>query len=165
MSRRESKRHKKSFGGIFLFLLFLVILGLGGFLGYKVWERNQEENGDGNSKNLTNVEATAIPEPEKKVQIFSGDDRPIAVMLDNNVDAWPHASINDAYAVYEIIVEGNETRLMALFKGKELDEVGPVRSARHYFLDYALENDAIYTHFGWSPQAEAVWHRRPSGRA
>lgn len=31
--------------------------------------------------------------------------------------------------------------------------IGPVRSARHYFLDYALEHDAIYVHFGWSPQA------------
>ena len=43
---------------------------------------------------------------------------------------------------------------MALFKGKSMDKIGPVRSSRHYFLDYALENDAIYVHFGWSPQAE-----------
>jgi len=43
---------------------------------------------------------------------------------------------------------------MALFKGVDLEKMGPVRSARHYFLDYALENDAIYVHFGWSPQAQ-----------
>ena len=36
----------------------------------------------------------------------------------------------------------------------ELEKIGPVRSSRHYFLDYALENDAIYVHFGWSPQAQ-----------
>ncbi len=34
-----------------------------------------------------------------------------------------------------------------------LIKIGPVRSARHYFIDYAMENDAIYTHFGQSPQA------------
>ena len=44
---------------------------------------------------------------------------------------------------------------MACFKGKDLEKIGPVRSSRHYFLDYALENDAIYVHFGWSPQAES----------
>ena len=36
----------------------------------------------------------------------------------------------------------------ALFKGQDLDKIGPVRSARHYFIDYAMENDAIYVHFG-----------------
>ena len=75
-------------------------------------------------------------------------------MIDNNVNAQPQASINKAYLVYEIIVEGNETRLMALFKGVEADSVGPIRSARHYFIDYAMENDAIYAHLGMSPQAE-----------
>ena len=44
---------------------------------------------------------------------------------------------------------------MALFKGQDLEKIGPVRSSRHYFLDYALENDAIYVHHGWSPQAQS----------
>lgn len=44
---------------------------------------------------------------------------------------------------------------MALFKGKNIEKIGPIRSSRHYFLDYALENDAIYVHFGWSPQAQS----------
>ena len=63
--------------------------------------------------------------------------------------------MSSAYSVYEIIVEGGETRLMALFKGVDLEKIGPVRSARHYFLDYALENDAIYVHYGWSPKAQS----------
>ena len=76
-------------------------------------------------------------------------------MIDNHTGAWPQAGLNKAYLVYEIVVEGGETRLMALFKGQDIDKIGPVRSSRHYFLDYALENDAIYVHFGWSPQAES----------
>ena len=43
---------------------------------------------------------------------------------------------------------------MAIYKDKKYNLVGPVRSARHYFLDYALEHDAIYAHYGWSPKAE-----------
>lgn len=74
-------------------------------------------------------------------------------MIDNHKDAWPQAGLQKAYMVYEIVVEGGETRLMALFKGADVDKIGPVRSARHYFIDYAMENDAIYVHFGQSPQA------------
>ena len=76
-------------------------------------------------------------------------------MIDNHNQAWPQAGLNQAYLVYEAIVEGGETRLMALFKGVTVDKIGPVRSSRHYFLDYAMENDAIYAHFGWSPQAQS----------
>lgn len=85
---------------------------------------------------------------------FQGNDRPIAIMIDNNKSAMPQGGLNDAYIVYEIIVEGGESRLMALFKGSKLEKIGSVRSSRHYFLDYALENDAIYVHYGWSPKAE-----------
>ena len=109
-----------------------------------------------------NNEVNKIPEKvnppeEKQVQIFESSDvhpRPIAVMIDNVGSARPQAGLNEAYLVYEIIVEGKQTRLMALFQDKNLSKIGPVRSSRHYFLDYALENDAIYVHFGWSPQAK-----------
>ena len=82
------------------------------------------------------------------------DVRPIAVMIDNDTDAArPQIGLESAYMVYEIVVEGRATRFMALFKDHTLEKIGPIRSSRHYFLDYALENDAIYTHAGWSPKA------------
>ncbi len=81
------------------------------------------------------------------------DIRPVAVMIDNERAARPQLGLENAYMVYEIIVEGGMTRFMALFKDYDLEKIGPVRSSRHYFLDYALEHDAIYTHAGWSPQA------------
>ena len=80
--------------------------------------------------------------------------RPIALMIDNDSDAArPQIGLEDAYMVYEIVVEGRATRFMALFKNFDLEKVGPVRSSRHYFLDYAQEHDAIYSHAGWSPKA------------
>ena len=77
-------------------------------------------------------------------------------MIDNHDDAWPQAGLQQAYMVYEIIVEGGETRLMALFKGVNPEKIGPVRSARHYFIDYAmLYVYLLYVHFGQSPQAQS----------
>ena len=102
-----------------------------------------------------NQEVEEVKEPE--IKIFNGNDRPIAFMIDNNKNAQPQASLNSTYMVYEIIVEGGESRLMALFKGVTADEVGPIRSARHYFIDYAMENDALYAHLGMSPQAQATF--------
>jgi len=97
------------------------------------------------------VEPAKPKEPD--IKIFNGKDRPIAFMIDNNVKAQPQSSVNKAYVIYEIIVEGNETRLMAVFKERDIDVIGPMRSARHYFIDYAMEHDAIYVHLGESPQA------------
>ncbi len=139
-------------GGVKTLIVILVALIIicGGIVSYKIWQdKNQTETISGEENQET------VVEEEKTVQIFSGNDRPIAVMIDNHSDAWPQSGLNQAYMVYEIIVEGGETRLMALFKGADLDKIGPVRSARHYFIDYAMENDAIYVHFGQSPQAKS----------
>ena len=142
----------KQGGGIKALIIILVILVLvaGGVLAYKIMQDKE--------KTVVSEEENVIIAPqeeEKTVQIFKGNDRPIAVMIDNHSGAWPQAGLNQAYMVYEIIVEGGETRLMALFKGVDVERIGPVRSARHYFIDYAMENDAIYTHFGESPQASS----------
>lgn len=135
---------------LFIILIILVIAA-GGVLAYKIVK--DKDNKEVATEEKKDVLVTTIE--EKEVQIFKGDDRPIAVMIDNHKDAWPQGGIQKAYMVYEIIAEGGETRLMALFKGQEIDEIGPVRSARHYFIDYVMENDAIYTHFGQSPQAQS----------
>ena len=148
-------KNKKIAISLIIILILITIVGGGVFI-YKYLTRGEE---------TTPTQTTEVEEKEdedevlvveeKEIEIFKGNDRPIAVMIDNHNGAWPQANLNKAYIVYEIVVEGGETRLMALFKGQELEKIGPVRSSRHYFLDYALENDAIYVHFGWSPQAES----------
>lgn len=133
---------------VVIVITFCILLGLE--FAKKYHNIIELDNKDTNAQD--NAEVIEIKEPET----FKGNDRPIAVMIDNNKSAMPQANLSKAYIVYEMIVEGGETRLMALFKGVELDKIGPVRSARHYFIDYALENDAIYVHFGWSPQAQSA---------
>ena len=133
-------------------IILIVILVILSGIGVGIYFLSNRKTNEDTQKILLEEE---IKIEQPKIEIFSGEERPFAVMLDNNKNAWPHASINKAYLAYEIIVEGGESRIMALFKGVNVDSIGPIRSARHYFLDYALENDAIYTHLGWSPQAQA----------
>ena len=94
-------------------------------------------------------------EEVKKLQIVdeNSKSRPYAVMINNNHAAWPQCGVQDAYLVYEIISEGGITRMMALYKDQDTAKIGSIRSARHYFIDYAEENDAIFVHWGGSPQA------------
>ena len=142
---------------VLLVILIIVIIFAGALLVYKMFSDSKQENIISLDidviKNETNNKEEQIP--IKEIETFKGNDRPIAVMIDNHKAALPQGGLNNAYLVYEIIVEGGESRLMALFKGQDIEKIGPVRSARHYFLDYALENDAIYVHYGWSPQAQS----------
>jgi len=137
-------------------LLIIIILACAGVVAYKIYKDKIENKnfGQENTEVINNTVDEPLEVEVKTVQTFKGDERPIAVMIDNHKAALPQDGLNNAYMVYEIIVEGGESRLMALFKGQNLEKIGPVRSSRHYFLDYALENDAIYVHYGWSPQAQ-----------
>lgn len=137
-----------------IIVLAILIILAGTLLAIKVLGNKQ--NKETYSNNVISLGTDTGKQQEiKTIKTYTGNHRPIAVMIDNHRGAWPQAGLNKAYLVYEIIVEGGETRLMAVFKGVDLDKIGPIRSARHYFIDYAMENDAIYVHYGWSPQAES----------
>lgn len=92
---------------------------------------------------------------EKKVSIIDVDSntRPYAVMINCHNGALPQAGLDKAYIVYELMVEGGITRMMALFKDVNVDKIGSVRSARTQYLDYVYENDAIYGHAGGAQDA------------
>lgn len=79
--------------------------------------------------------------------------KPIAVMINNLYMARPQTGLNLADVVYEAEVEGNITRFMAIFNGKNPDIVGSVRSARPYFLDLIKPWNCYYVHVGGSTQA------------
>ena len=151
MAKRRKKLNKR--GKRFFTLLGIIIITAIAIVICLNLDTDKEKTNNNN-----NVEKKEEPKVEEKIKILDLDSntRPYAVMINNIKTVWGYQSgIQDAYMVYEIIVEGGYTRLMALYKDKNLDRIGSVRSSRHYFLDYALENDAIYVHFGWSPQAQS----------
>jgi len=81
---------------------------------------------------------------------------PVAVMLDNMIDARPQFGISKANLVIESLAEANITRFLAFFDlGQEIKKIGPVRSARPYFAEWAGELGAVYAHSGGSPEALA----------
>lgn len=80
-----------------------------------------------------------------------------AVQIENMIDARPLSGISRANLVYETLAEGGITRLMAFYAaGNSAEEIGPVRSARLYFMDWAEEYGALYAHSGGSPEALAA---------
>ena len=79
--------------------------------------------------------------------------RPIAVMFNNISVASPQSGISQADILYECVTEGGITRLMGIFQNTDSDRIGSLRSARHYFVSFAKEWDAIYIHVGGSDAA------------
>jgi len=76
------------------------------------------------------------------------------VMIDNHVEARPPANLDKARVVYETIVEIPITRLFAVFSSQdEIEKIGPVRSARPFYVDWAKEFNGLYVHVGGSNEA------------
>lgn len=85
----------------------------------------------------------------------NGNKRPYAIVFNNIKYASPQSGIGDASILYEAIVEGGITRLMGVYEQFDLDRIGSVRSARHYFVSFADEYDAIFVHYGHTKYATA----------
>jgi hypothetical protein len=78
------------------------------------------------------------------------------IMIENSPDARPQSGLKDAGIVYEAIAEGGITRFLTLFQESQPDYVGPVRSARPYYLEWLQGYDASIAHVGGSPEALAL---------
>lgn len=80
---------------------------------------------------------------------------PVAVIIENLTVARPQSGLAKAQIVYEALAEGGITRFLAIFAGDTPANIGPVRSARPYFIDWTLEYGALFAHAGGSPKAIA----------
>jgi len=80
--------------------------------------------------------------------------RPLGVMIENHIDARPQSGLSGADVIYEAVAEGGITRFLAEFYCQDAGEVGPIRSARTYFVDFASEygSSPLYTHVGGANQ-------------
>ncbi len=78
--------------------------------------------------------------------------RPLTVMIENHAEARPQSGLSKADVVYEAVAEGGITRFLAVFYCGAVEEItlGPVRSARTYFMDFASEygDFPLYVHVG-----------------
>jgi hypothetical protein len=76
--------------------------------------------------------------------------RPLGVMIENHLDARPQSGLQAADAVYEAVAEGGITRFLSVYYCQDAGIVGPVRSARTYFMDFISEYGEypLYAHVG-----------------
>lgn len=114
-------------------------------------------NNNSKKQNLPNLYTTnLVPNRIDGMPVETGKENliPIAIMMDNHTDARPIAGLEYAHLVYEAEAEGGITRYLAFFTlNKPIDKIGPIRSARPYFVDWAHELSAVYVHCGGSPEA------------
>jgi len=78
--------------------------------------------------------------------------RPITAMIENHADSRPPSGLSKADVVYEAIAEGGITRFLTVFycdASAEDVRIGPVRSVRVYFIDWAQEYGLpLFVHSG-----------------
>lgn len=75
--------------------------------------------------------------------------RPVAVMVNNVSKSLPQLGIAQADVIFEIVVEGDQTRFMALYGDyTQVPRVCSVRSCRKYFPLFSEGFDAVYVNWG-----------------
>ena len=89
---------------------------------------------------------------------------PIAVMIDDLSSARPQSGFNSASVVFQAPAEGGIPRYMMVFQDRLPKSVGPVRSARYYYIAWAAQWQAMYVHVGGSPQAMQTLAAQGSGQ-
>jgi hypothetical protein len=80
-----------------------------------------------------------------------------AIMVENSDEARPQSGLSQAGIVFEALAEGGVTRFLTLYQEGQgqTTSIGPVRSARSYFIDWMMPFNAAYAHVGGSPAALA----------
>ncbi|WKA55784.1 DUF3048 domain-containing protein [Planococcus shixiaomingii] len=104
-----------------------------------------------------------VAEPQESKAPFSGiegtvpfNKRPIMAVINNHPDARPQTGLTEADMVFEMLAEGSVTRFLALYQSEFPEEMGPIRSARDYFVELAAGYDAFFIAHGWSPDAKRL---------
>jgi len=85
-------------------------------------------------------------------------------MVDDHWNARPQSGFNEASVVWQAPAEGGIPRYMLVFGEGDPPAVGPVRSARVYFVEWAAEWDAVYVHVGGSPGAMSLLRQKGQGQ-
>lgn len=124
------------------------------FLSPIIYEVPKSENGS------NNVVINAEPKTEEcplngqmlsmtEKKIWEGQ-RPLGIMVENHKEARPQSGLSSADVVYEAVAEGGITRFLAVFYCQNASYVGPVRSARMYFLKFleGYGQNPLYAHVG-----------------
>ncbi len=152
LKKRPPKKRLMMVGGI-----AGAVLLIGGAMAFTLIEPSEELY-------EPDVVSTYVPPPEPVYSALTGIEtteelaaRPVTgAMIENSIDARPQSGLQEAGIVYEAIAEGGITRFLALYQEAKPDNIGPIRSARPYYVRWAAGYDARYLHSGGSGAALAL---------
>lgn len=113
----------------------------------------EEGEGLGAAAGPTGEEGTGVPARPEPYIAFKRP--PVSVLIDNAI-GYPQSGLVEAAVIVEMPVEGGLTRLMPIYDTNDPGTVGPVRSARDYFVKVAQSYDSVLVHDGGSPAALQV---------
>ena len=128
------KRHKKA---VIIGALATIIIGGGAAMAFGVFKPQETV------VKIIKKEPpkpTTLPSPLTGVQVAPevAESPVYASIIENSPDARPQSGLGEAGVVYEALAEGGITRFLALFLDAKPKEIGPIRSIRTYFVDWAL---------------------------
>lgn len=157
----KSKKPKKSKKKIILILLGIFLgLTIVGATAYFLWfnKKPVETPKEEKPAEKTEVNPFDAESPLNGVMTTKekAERRPVGVMIENHPEARPQSGLDKAGLVYEGVTEGGITRFLAFFVENDLDELGPIRSARTCFVRTADEYNAFYAHVGGNGDALAL---------
>ncbi len=140
------KRHKKA---VIIGVLAAIVIGGGAAMAFGVFGKNTQAT-------VIKIVKKDPPKPKTVASPLTGvqvapalAEQPITgVVVENHTDARPQSGLSQAGVVYEALAEGGITRFLAFFLDEKPKEVGPIRSIRTYFVDWALEFNAPVAHVG-----------------
>lgn len=140
---------------LFVGAIVLVVLGLGGGA-YALFLVNKD-----NDEPTPPPAAKVEEKPTTVANTLSGrqvdpavNKVPVtAVMIENSGEARPQSGLQEAGVVFEAIAEGGITRYLALFQDTAPESIGPIRSVRPYYVDWAFAFNPSIAHVGGSPEA------------
>lgn len=154
MTKKRMSKKKKI---LFITIVLISLLGVS-FVAYWFGFR------DTGIQSTTQSSSAAVPadttqKPKLVSAPLSGLDveetvasRPVtAVMIENSEESRPQSGLLESDVVFEAIAEGGITRFLALFQTNKPEYIGPIRSARPYYVEWAKMYDAGYVHAGGSP--------------
>jgi len=135
------------------FALFIIWIIISKTSGGKIISPFSKDNPLGRTETKVMCDLTGEYFTEQQA-VYWKDQRPFGVMINNHTEARPQSGLIYADLVYEIVAEGGITRYLAFFLSNTPEKIGPVRSAREYYLVLVKElSDAMIMHIGYSPQA------------
>lgn len=130
-----------------------VVLLSGGALAWLLLTHHSVADPIQAAKNHLSAKTAPSPLTGLPVSIEEARRPVVAVMIENTPEARPQSGLERAGLVYEAYAEGAITRFMAVSQLSDDQPVGPVRSMRTYYLDWASELKALLAHVGGNMDA------------